>query len=427
MRKRCMVVLLVLLLPAALFAGAQKEGGASAKGPITVVVRTLAHGLAAQAEVDIINKFNASQPQIKADIIQGQWTQFYAQLRLAAMAGEAPQLATSAFQKLPEMYEYYTPLDKSPYGNLFEATKLRQADFDAKGWEESFYQGTQYVVPGYYPGKMMWYSKDLFRKAGLDPEKFPDTSGPFVTAANKIKATGAYAFHPASDGPPRFWRRAWEVALWQQGGEMFDPGYTKATFNNEKGTKALQFIVDIIHKYGWNVVGGDGYKQFGAKQLGIIYGGNWFYANATASGVDWGAAKTTVFFDKRSTWLNGEGLVIPVQKKGTPKEVYVAAMEVAKFYVENCHIYTMGSGHISAFKPALARKELVESEYWQRAGIKLAEMIGAGEVHYPVKHTKGSELESAIETKIELAVGGMMSGPEALATAEAECNAILTK
>jgi hypothetical protein len=54
-------------------------------------------------------------------------------------------------------------------------------------------------------------------------------------------------------------------------------------------------------------------------------------------------------------------------------------------------------------------------------------MMAEGAVHFPVKHVRGSELESAIETKIDLAVGGKITPQEALARAEAECNAVLKK
>lgn len=428
MSSRWTVVLLILALAAAsALAGGQGEPALPEGKPVTIVMRTQEHGQAAATEQEIVKLFMQKNPLISVELIQGQWTQHYAQLALAVSAGEAPQVASTLLQKIVEMDQYYTPLDKSPVGDLIKESGLKESDFDKTAWRESQYKGSMYAIPNVFPGKMMYYSKDVFRAAGLDPEQFPDTMSAFVDAANRIKATGAYAYHPAATGEPRFWRRAWEVAFWGQGGEMFDEGYTKATFNNEKGLKALQFIVDIVQKNGWNVLGADGYKQFAAKQLGMLYTGAWFYPNAKSSGVDWGGAKTTVFFDKRTTWLNGNGMVIPKQKAGTPKDVYMAALKMAWFYTEYSYLSTMGAGHVSAYLPAQRNPELLASEFWQKAGKHMAAMMAEGAVHFPVKHVRGSELESAIETKIDLAVGGKITPQEALARAEAECNAVLKK
>lgn len=428
MSKKWTAIFLILVLSAiGALAEGQKEADKLGDKPVTIVMRTQEHGQAATTEQEIVKVFMQKNPSIKVELIQGQWTQHYAQLALAVSAGEAPQLASTLLQKIVEMDQYYTPLDKSPVGNLIKESGLKESDFDKVAWRESSSKGSMYAIPNVFPGKMMWYNKDVFRKAGLDPEQFPDDMASFTDAANRIKATGAYAFFPASSGEPRFWRRAWEVALWGQGGEMFDEGYSKATFNDEKGLKALQFIVDIVQKYGWNVVGADGYKQFAARELGMIHAGAWFYPNAKSSGADWGGARMPVWFDKRMTWINGNGMVIPKQKEGTSKAVYLAALKMAWFYTENGYLSTMGAGHVCAYLPAQRNPDLLASEFWQKAGKHMAAMMSEGAVHFPVKHVRGSELESAIETKIDLAVGGKITPQEALARAESECNAILKK
>jgi ABC-type glycerol-3-phosphate transport system substrate-binding protein len=87
----------------------------------------------------------------------------------------------------------------------------------------------------------------------------------------------------------------------------------------------------------------------------------------------------------------------------------------------------MVAGHIPAYKPALADKTLIESDYYTKAGKYIAAMVEAGELHYPIRNAKGSELENAIQINIELAVNGNISPEEALANAEKECNRILSK
>jgi multiple sugar transport system substrate-binding protein len=277
------------------------------------------------------------------------------------------------------------------------------------------------------PGLLMWYNRQIFRDVGLDPVNFPDTMDTFVDAANKIRDAGHYAYHTGANGPPRYFRRAWYMYFCEQGGELFDENYTRATFNNEEGLRALQFMVDMIHEYEWNVVGSDGYKQFKAGDLGILLARDWFVAAALDSDINWAGARVPIFFEKRYTWANVTSYMIPKQPKGTPERVYADCIEHINYYNDNFWKRTMNAGHLAAYKPSREHPEIRKSEYWKRAGKYLAEMYDTGAAHYPVEHPKGSELENAIQSNIELAVKGEISPQEALTRAEKECNSILKK
>ena len=100
-------------------------------------------------------------------------------------------------------------------------------------------------------------------------------------------------------------------------------------------------------------------------------------------------------------------------------------MQVAQYVAQHSSTWTMLGGHITPFLDAQKDAELLASDYWQNAGYLLAEMANDGLVHFPINHPKGSQLESAIETNIELAVIGEITPKEALDRAEAECNQIL--
>ncbi|MEM3486330.1 MAG: hypothetical protein QXI12_11995, partial [Candidatus Methanomethyliaceae archaeon] len=125
------------------------------------------------------------------------------------------------------------------------------------------------------------------------------------------------------------------------------------------------------------------------------------------------------------TWVSSHMLCVPVQPGGTSPDVYLATMKLARFLTENAYIWTMTGGHIAANAKALEDERLLESAYWQESGRILNEMIQKGLVRFPISHPRGSELENAIETKIELAVVGQLTPAEALALAEQECNKIL--
>ncbi|MCR4391931.1 MAG: extracellular solute-binding protein [Candidatus Acetothermia bacterium] len=393
---------------------------------IKIEFNTLFHEADAKAMEEIIDLFNASHTNIQVELIQGRWAQYYAELRLSVIAGTPPQLGICHVNRLVEVADYLTPLEASPVGNLIQIGGINPADFPKATWDAGELAGHHYLIPLDTHGWGLWYNKDIFVAAGLDPDKPPQTMGEFMAACEAIKAAGYYAFHPAEDSLPRKLRRAWEIFFYQMGGgALFDEGYTKATFNNPAGLLALQFLVDIFNNFGWNIVGGNGYNQFTAGRLGMLFAGNWFYPTARDSGVNWGYAKVPNFFGTPYTWGASHQLSVPLQPAGTSPAVYQATMEVARFVVEHSHIWTMSGGHIAANRTALKNPALLSSDYWTRSGHLLDEMIQQGLVKFPINHPRGSELEKAIETYIELAVNGKIAPAAALAQAEAECNKIL--
>lgn len=430
MNKLISLIFAVMLISASIFAGGKQEAEQTVQQtqePIHLKLRTMTHGDEVKVENALIEEFNKTHPDIQVEVAQGEWTEAYTQVRLSVMAEDPPHIFLSHILKVVEMYEYYTPLDDSPVGNLIAMSGLDDSKLHQGAYNLGNYKGNQYIIPLDNHGFVIWYNKDIFKEVGLDPdpESFPDSREAFEDACEAIKNAGYYAFHPAADGPPRYLRRAWFTFYWQQGSELFDKNYTKATFNNDKGLKALQYLVDIYNDKGWNAVGSDGYKQFAAGELGILHAGNWYYANARNSGINWGAWKVPNLFGTRQAWGNSEGFVILKQPKGTSKEIYLAAMEFIKWYLEHSHKWTIGSGMITAWEPAQQKEELLNSDFWKDVGQYLAETMSEGALHFPIIHPRGAELESAITTNVELAVNGEITAKEALNRAEEECNKIL--
>ncbi len=391
----------------------------------TLWFNTLFHSGDAQAMERIVQAYNESHEDTQITLTQGQWSEYYAQLTNAVIAGNPPQIGIVHTNKLSEMYPALTTLENTPAGNLLEVAGIQGDNYIEKLWQAGERDGHRYMVPLDTHMWGMWYNKDIFEAAGLDPENPPQTMDEFVAAADAIRDAGYIAFHPAEDALPRKLRRAWYIFFWQQGGELFDEGYTKATFNNEQGLKALQFLVSMVQERGWNEPGTDGFKQFTSGQLGMLFAGNWMYWTAKESDVNWGFAYVPQFFDKRVTWANSHNLVIPKQPAGVSDEVLVKAAEAIKWINENSDVWGIYGGHIPAYKPALESQALRDSDTWKLSLTKFTDMANNGWIHYPIDHPKGSQLESAIQVQIQRAYNGEISPEEALRLAEEECNQIL--
>jgi multiple sugar transport system substrate-binding protein len=111
-----------------------------------------------------------------------------------------------------------------------------------------------YAVPqGSEPWVFLW-NKVMYRDAGLDPEKAPPTWDELQEYTRKLyraDASGAaerYGFLPNYGNGGA--QAAWLIFMWQQGQDELSPDRTKAIFNNDKGLRALELVVDFVRTQG---------------------------------------------------------------------------------------------------------------------------------------------------------------------------------
>ncbi|AWN21863.1 sugar ABC transporter substrate-binding protein [Deinococcus irradiatisoli] len=116
---------------------------------------------------------------------------------------------------------------------LYFASPLSTFTFDNK----------VYGTPWYWAPKVVAYNTDIFKKAGLDPNKPPLTIQSMIAAAKQIKdKTGLYGFMPNINGTGL-------LSLFQEAGlPILSADKSKAVFNSDKHVQLLQTYVDLFKK-----------------------------------------------------------------------------------------------------------------------------------------------------------------------------------
>lgn len=181
--------------PAAAPAAAQPTTAPAAAQPTTVPAA------AAQATVEwwdtqtgtdqstqatMITQFMGANPGIKINrtyIAQDQNTQANDKL-LTAIAGGTP----------PDMFHFdrFIVAQFAAQGFLTDLTALatsagvKASDYWPFAWEEANYQGKLYALPYDTDTRALWYNKDIFTQAGLDPAKPPQTLKELQDMADKL-------------------------------------------------------------------------------------------------------------------------------------------------------------------------------------------------------------------------------------------------
>lgn len=108
-------------------------------------------------------------------------------------------------------------------------------------------EGHVYSVPYAQFVQALYYRKDLFREAGLDPDRPPQTWDEFYTYCQKLydEKKGQWGFtFPPSDGS---WY--WINFLYAAGGDVTkqnEQGQYTAAFNSEAGERALEFYRKLM-------------------------------------------------------------------------------------------------------------------------------------------------------------------------------------
>jgi multiple sugar transport system substrate-binding protein len=197
-------------------------------------------------------------------------------------------------------------------------------------WEGGSYENTIWTFPFAANNVGLYYSKDHFREAGLDPNglKTWDDLRNYARALTRDDRVGL----ELSVGTGEWLTFSTLLPfLWQAGGELLNEDGTKAAFNSQAGIDALEFLASLVNKdksAKWSEVGaGHKIDNFLAGRISMMICGPWNLAQLAAQDkVKYGA----IFLPgniKQATDLGGENLYLFKSDSAREK----AAWELCKF------------------------------------------------------------------------------------------------
>jgi multiple sugar transport system substrate-binding protein len=200
---------------------------------------------------------------------------------------------------------------------------LRQADLNdifPPLLQESKWRGTMYSIPMEATGVALLCNRELFRNAGLDPDRPPQTWAELRDDARKLTRTrdgkpdqvGFFVpVFPAS-GPLGDWM-VWQFYpfLFQAGGDVINKEQTRVLYNSPAGIEALTLWKDIysdLHLGSFTI---DYEVAFASRKLAMTLDGPWNLPRwRQIKGLDWEIAPLPAGPEKRSTIIGGEYLAI---------------------------------------------------------------------------------------------------------------------
>lgn len=298
-------------------------------------------------------------------------------------------------------------------------------------------KGEMLSLPFNSSSTVMWYNKDSFRKAGLDPDKPPKTWPEVFEAAKKLKAAG----HPECGFSTAWvtWVNIEQLAAWHNvplatkanGMDGFD---TELVFNGPLHVRHLENLIELqkdkTYSYSGRTNTGEG--RFTSGECPIFLTSSGFFANVRANAkFDFGNAPMPYYPDvpgaPQNSIIGGASLWVMGGK--TPEEY----KGVAKFFTflsdtdRQVEIHTK-SGYLpitkAAYEKAKASGFYEKNPYLETPLLQLTNKE-------PTENSRGLRLGNLVQIRdvwaeeIEAALAGKKTAKQALDDAVARGNAIL--
>ena len=191
-------------------------------------------------------EFEKKHPNVTIDLSPAPYDEQHQRILLSKAGGVLPDMFQVDTIWLGEMADQglATNLD-SYYAKWDERTDIPDSFLESSKWK-----GSYYGVWAYSDTRTFIWNKDVFRKAGLDPEKPPATWDEVVSFAQQIQArvpgvAGVGFPAAAQEGTAD----RWYPYLFMGGGHILNKEQTKSEFNSPQGVASVQFLVDLVRKY----------------------------------------------------------------------------------------------------------------------------------------------------------------------------------
>ncbi len=235
-------------------------------GPVTKII----DGMAAD--------FEKENPGIHIKpVYAGSYQDTITKVLTAAKAGEAPQVAVMLSTDM------YTLIDEGVVVPFDELAKSA----DERAWMSGFYPGFMknsqtggktWGIPFQRSTIVMYWNKELFKEAGLDPNRPPKTWEELVTYGQKLTRRDAagnvtqWGVQVPSSGFP-YW--LFQAFTTQNGIELMNAAGTETYFDKPAVVQALQYWVDLSRKHKVHPPGvvewGTTPKDFFERKAAIIW------------------------------------------------------------------------------------------------------------------------------------------------------------
>ena len=262
-----------------------------------------------------VDRYN-EQAAIEVSPTAYPWDELFSKWVLSAVSGATPDAVLFHTSEVPEFAErgLLEPLEPSIEASGLDLGELPEIAIDASTWE-----GDLYCIPFDFHPLGLYYNVDLVEAAGLDPSSPPTDAEELLAWAEALTVRDdagrivQYGFDVPLSGAVTRWM--WYSLLHQFGGTFLDEE-GRAAVDSEAGRRALQFLVDLIHKHevATAEIGGvTGTDAFAAGTIAMRVTGPWEVNLRMDQGMNFATAPFPTIGEQPAVWANSSCLALTPQ------------------------------------------------------------------------------------------------------------------
>lgn len=306
----------------------------------------------------LVEEFNRTHDDIHIRLtFQGLYNETKTKLINAAKTGDLPDIAQVAIEYL-DVFIRDNRIE--PLANLI--TDEERSDILNQFWNGVSRDREIYAFPFNQSVQVLYYNKDAFKKAGIDPDKPPKTWDDVILYGKEltkdfnkdgivdqwgvlISLEGVFGFTPL---------------IRQVGGEFIDQEHNHALFNSNEGLKVMNLLLDMAYKHkimpsNWTLFEGTNAFLQGKIVMGPITCAGIKFAEEN---LPWQLGIAPLpYIENKSVLLGGAGLVI-FTKQSYKKR---AALTFVRWLTsrENTILWHKETGYLPLRKSAIESFELM--------------------------------------------------------------------
>ena len=412
---RCFLMACVLLLVFSFISCSKKQeagtAAAGTSGPTQITVWEM-YGPSREM-VDWADKFNKDHSDINVnnEFIPSH-NELMQKVQVSAAAGSGlPNVILVDMFYAPVVNELVGLVDLNPY--MASDPSVSADDFYDNLRNFSNVNGKQISLHGYANNILLYYNKQHFREAGLDPEKPPRTWDDLIQYAQRLTKPDQWGFLFDFTYNTYYEIYSWEyqVFVWQNGGDMWDSNW-QPKFNTPEGVEALQFMMDVLQKYNISTLSPPE-SAFDQGKASMLLSGSWEGTDHEANlSADLGAAPIPYSKIPASNTGGEHWMILPSTKeKEDASWKYVSFMVSEPVVVRMCEV----SGMVPT------RKSIAASAALQAVASKSTTMQASMEIMNHSRMRAASPryavASEALSVPIIQALYGRMSAQDAVTAA----------
>ena len=173
------------------------------------------------------------------------------------------------------------------------------------------YEGSLYGLPDQTNGLCLFYNRELFREAGLDPDRAPATWDELIAYGKKLtrREDGVFGLGLRNS----LW---WSFPFFNTyGAEFLSDDGARCLLNSPEGIAAFQLKVDLFAKHGieggaWRAGGIQNDLGFQNGRYAMVMNGPWAVESLKRTGIDFGVGLIPAGPAGSHTNVGGNDLVI---------------------------------------------------------------------------------------------------------------------